>query len=209
MKTRRAASPVRYFGRGCLTLSPILYPRPPRQSLLDRRPPSAKALAISIPPMVVAELRKYRSEQQLRWLALGRGRVKDDDLILSTWHGEMRSPVALSKDWGTTVKSVTLHALRHTHASQLIAAGMDVISISRRLGHSKPSVTLNVYGHLFGTNDDRAASIMQAAFTRTEATGNSETLREQFVKTISKDRQFQEAKKSGKAFVIGGAKPSA
>lgn len=31
---------------------------------------------------------------------------------------------------------------------------------------------------------------------------NSETLREQFMKAISKDRQFQEAKKSGKAFII-------
>ena len=50
---------------------------------------------------------------------------------------------------------------------------------------------------------------MQAAFTRTEATGNSETLREQFVKAVSKDRQFQEAKKSGKAFVIGGRRPPA
>ena len=43
--------------------------------------------------MVVAELRKYRSEQQLHSLALGRGRVKDDNnLILSTWHGEIGRP---------------------------------------------------------------------------------------------------------------------
>jgi integrase len=33
---------------------------------------------------------------------------------------------------------VTFHALRHTHASQLIDAGVDIVTISKRLGHAKP-----------------------------------------------------------------------
>jgi integrase len=53
--------------------------------------------------------------------------------------------------------AVTLHSLRHTHASILINAGLDILTISRRLGHSSPTITLNVYG-------DRAAQIMEAAF---------------------------------------------
>jgi integrase len=122
---------------------------------------------ISIPAAVVTELRKYKLEQQQRWLALGLGRIRDDDLVLATWHGQPRKPAALSKDWHNEVKNVTLHALRHSHASQLIAAGMDVVSVARRLGHAKPSVTLNVYAHLFSSSDDRAAAITQAAFTRT------------------------------------------
>jgi integrase len=61
---------------------------------------------------------------------------------------------------------ITLHALRHTHASQLIAAGMDVVTISRRLGHASPTITLNIYGHLFSNTDDRAAEIMEVAFSR-------------------------------------------
>lgn len=62
------------------------------------------------------------------------------------------------------VRKVSLHALRHTHASQLIASGMDVITISRRLGHGSPTITLGVYGHLFTNSDDRAAQIMETAF---------------------------------------------
>jgi integrase len=58
---------------------------------------------------------------------------------------------------------VTLHTLRHTHASQLITSGMDILTVSRRLGHSSPAITLTVYGHLL-TPDDRAADIMQAMF---------------------------------------------
>jgi hypothetical protein len=46
----------------------------------------------------------------------------------------------------------------------LIAARLDVLTISRRLGHASPVLTLSVYGHLFKT-DDPAAAIMEAALT--------------------------------------------
>jgi integrase len=125
---------------------------------------------ISIPPAVVAELRGHRKAQQERWLALGLGKVRDDALVFATWEGKPRTPNALSKDWGEMMvrlgMKITLHALRHTHASQLIAAGMDVVTISRRLGHASPTITLGVYGHLFSNTDDRAAAIMEAAFSR-------------------------------------------
>ena len=57
----------------------------------------------------------------------------------------------------------SLHALRHTHASQLLAAGVDVVTVSRRLGHSNPTVTLNVYAHLFGNPDERASETVERA----------------------------------------------
>ena len=60
--------------------------------------------------------------------------------------------------------AVTLHSLRHTHASHLIASGQDVLSISRRLGHGSPTITLGVYGHLFANADDREAQTMDAMF---------------------------------------------
>ena len=59
-----------------------------------------------------------------------------------------------------------LHGLRHTYVSQLIAAGLDVLTISRRIGHALPTITLAVYGHLFSSTDARAAEIMQATFTK-------------------------------------------
>jgi integrase len=43
--------------------------------------------------------------------------------------------------------------LRHYHASTLIAAGEDIITVSRRLGHANASITLNVYGHVMKTQD--------------------------------------------------------
>ena len=47
------------------------------------------------------------------------------------------------------VTPVHFHALRHTTASLLRSMGADLLSISRYLGHSDPSVTLNLYSHLF------------------------------------------------------------
>lgn len=50
---------------------------------------------------------------------------------------------------------VTLHALRHTFASNLIAEGCDVVTVQRALGHAQPSITLNVYSHLWPSAEDR------------------------------------------------------
>ena len=43
----------------------------------------------------------------------------------------------------------TFHTLRHTHASAMIAMGMDIKNLQERLCHTSPTVTLNTYGHLY------------------------------------------------------------
>ena len=47
--------------------------------------------------------------------------------------------------------------------SQLIASGVDIVTISKRLGHAKPSVTLAIYAHMFHTDDSKAAAAINAA----------------------------------------------
>jgi integrase len=125
----------------------------------------ASRRTISIPPAVCTELRAHRKAQQERWLAIGRGKLTDDVTVLATAYGNMRTPDCLSKDW-SELGAGTLHSLRHTHASQLIAAGMDVVSVSRRLGHASPTITLGIYAHLYAPTDDAAADIMQQSFAR-------------------------------------------
>ena len=50
------------------------------------------------------------------------------------------------------------HALRHTHASALIANGIDVVTIRRRLGHCSAAFTLRVYAHKCTPTDTTAAT---------------------------------------------------
>ena len=45
-------------------------------------------------------------------------------------------------------KMVTFHALRHTHASILLSQGVQLLTISRRLGHSDANITLKTYSHI-------------------------------------------------------------
>lgn len=73
----------------------------------------------------------------------------------------------------------TLHDMRHFYASGLIASGCDVVTVQRALGHSSPSVTLDVYSHLWPSAEDKtrqaSSGIMEsvhgnlADYLRTEA----------------------------------------
>ena len=61
--------------------------------------------------------------------------------------------------------ALKLHDLRHFYASGLIAAGCDVVTVQRALGHRSATVTLNTYSHLWPTAEDRtrkAAAAMMA-----------------------------------------------
>ncbi len=59
--------------------------------------------------------------------------------------------------WTTTGLGRRPHDLRHTAASLWIAAGVDIKTVSSWLGHSTAKLTLDTYGHLMGTDADRAA----------------------------------------------------
>lgn len=52
---------------------------------------------------------------------------------------------------------ITIHDLRHTHASLLVSAGEPVKTVSQRLGHATISVILAVYGHVMPGDQKRAA----------------------------------------------------
>jgi integrase len=130
--------------------------------------------SVTISPWLVAEMRSHRARQDERRLALGMGRAPNDGPVFARWNGELRDPNRLSQDFAAVMDSLgiecTLHGLRHTHVSQLIASGLDMLTISRRIGHASPSITLNVYGHLFANTDARAAEIMEATFAKVRST---------------------------------------
>jgi integrase len=102
---------------------------------------------------------------QLR-LQLGLGNIKTETLVFSDIEGRLLNPHAVSRAWrrvcdAKALPRVSFHALRHTHVSVLINAGVDVLTISRRIGHSKASMTLDVYGHLIHGGDEAAAKAME------------------------------------------------
>ncbi len=92
-------------------------------------------------------------------MALGIGRLPDNAFVFGTSRASVRDPDRITQDWkrfaaARGLPKVTLHALRHSHASALIASGTDPVTVSRRLGHGSPVVTMSVYAHLFDRSDE-------------------------------------------------------
>jgi integrase len=54
------------------------------------------------------------------------------------------------------------HDLRHTHASWLIDQGADVVKVSKRLGHSRPSTTVDIYAHLIDVDESEIIDTLEA-----------------------------------------------
>jgi integrase len=123
---------------------------------------------ISIPASIVEMLRGHQRQQLEQRLLLGIGRSGAEDLVFMQADGSPWLPGQISKAWYHLVRyrglpRVMFHALRHSHASALIAAGLDIVSISKRLGHASPTITLSVYGHKFSSTDEAAARAIEAA----------------------------------------------
>jgi integrase len=116
---------------------------------------------ISLAPSVVDCLKVHHREQLELRMRLGLGKPPADALVFSTFDGKPRSPNPLGKKFADAMTAcglphVSLHTLRHTHASILIREGVDILTISRRLGHSSAAITLGVYGHLISSKDGAA-----------------------------------------------------
>ncbi len=76
----------------------------------------------------------------------------------------------LSKDFKAQldkagVKNIRFHDLRHTAASLMLNNGVPVIVVSKILGHSKTSTTLDIYGHIIPVMQEQAAQIMDEIVT--------------------------------------------
>ena len=112
--------------------------------------------------------------------AWGAIRSAGGDWVFSTRNGAplsqrniQRSALHLAADAaGLRVVGARLrfHDLRHTFASHLIVdLGLDVVQVSRLMGHASPSTTLNIYAHMF--DDARHASEIRARMARSAFAG--------------------------------------
>ncbi|MGA9679704.1 MAG: site-specific integrase [Mycobacterium sp.] len=115
--------------------------------------------------MLAEHLRLYQpGDDPDRWLFPG---ARNDQLpahaaTVARWWRKVRDKVGMEH---------RLHDLRHFYASGLIAAGCDVVTVQRALGHSSPSVTLDTYSHLWPDANDRtrkaAAGLVEQALGST------------------------------------------
>jgi integrase len=134
------------------------------------KPPKSRAgkRDITLPDILVEALHEHRKAQLELRLQLGLGKLPPDALLFASIEGKPLSTADVSVLWSRFadrigIPEITFHGLRHTHASQLIDAGVDIATISKRLGHATPGITLAVYAHRFRQDDGKAAAAINAA----------------------------------------------
>ena len=132
-------------------------------------PKTDKARAITLPAFAVEELRRLKREQAEELLALGI-RQSDESLVCARADGDPHQPRSLTHEFThlmrrlKNVPPVRFHDLRHSHATQLLLAGVHPKVAQERLGHSTISTTLDLYCHVTQTMQEDAAVEIDKAF---------------------------------------------
>lgn len=123
---------------------------------------------IKIPTPAVDLLREYRAYQATEKFKLG-DKWKGGDKVFTTAEGVPIHPDTATGHFSKFIKKtdlpyVTLHSLRHTNATLMIANGTDIKTVSKRLGHANVSTTGNIYTHAIKTADELAAERLTDLF---------------------------------------------
>ncbi len=134
-------------------------------------PKNRKNRVIYLNRPVLAVLAEWKRQQAL--LHFGQG-IPLNGFCFTQDNGKMMNPQAPTSYLTRFGKKYKLpgihpHALRHTMATVSIANGADIVSISEKLGHAEPSITLNVYSHANEEAQRRANEVLaEALYTKTK-----------------------------------------
>lgn len=132
----------------------------------------ASARTIIIGTETLSLLKEHQQRQFYEITRMGK-RWRDHDLVFPSTVGTPFNPHNLIKQYKSLLNkaglpAIRFHDLRHTAASLMLNHGIPVLIVSKRLGHAKPSITLDIYGHLIPSMQERVAQIMDEVITPIE-----------------------------------------
>jgi len=118
---------------------------------------SYKSRSIAVDVDTLAVLLEHRMSRSI----LGPHAIQGEAFVFGNLDGSVRNPGDVGARWGRTVdlarqaipdlNRLTLKGLRHTHATLLLAAGVNPKVVQERLGHSNITTTMNTYSHVTPT----------------------------------------------------------
>jgi integrase len=134
-----------------------------RQTLEFKGTKSVRPRRVFLPGSVLISLAAHRTKQDEFRRQFGPEYRADLDLIFANPDGTPLRPNSVSASVSLLCrrlglpKGVSLHTLRHSHGSVLLADGVDLATVSERLGHSSVRVTADIYSHALRGRDQDAA----------------------------------------------------
>jgi len=119
---------------------------------------------LTLPASVSAALAEHKARQMQERMMQG---YIEHGLVFATQIGTPIDPRNLIRDWhGLTkragLRRVRFHDLRHTAATLMLSAGVDIKLVAETLGHRDATMVLRVYGHVLPHQRDEAAQKMEA-----------------------------------------------
>jgi integrase len=136
------------------------------RGILEKDTKTHAARRIALDPQTIEVLIAHRQVVEDRARACGTELVRDAFIFSFApdgrrpWYPDSASSAFARLRKRVGLDTVRLHDLRHMHATQLLAAGVPVRTVSGRLGHANAATTLNVYGHFLEASDRHAAEVI-------------------------------------------------
>lgn len=129
------------------------------------------ARPITLPTVVVERMRQHKAMIMRQVMAYGRDYQRNPFFVFPEHGGAMPSP----RTWTGRLRSIMIsagveriqpcHGWRHTMATSMIRKGIDLKTVSTRLGHSTTAITNDLYVHPEDVRDRAAADIIGAHFS--------------------------------------------
>jgi integrase len=155
---------------------------------------SEETRRFSIPSEVIQVLREHQRRQE-QDRQLYSDTYADLNLIFARPDGQYYSPDRIGARVTEAMRSiglqgVSLHSLRHSHASELLSNGAPITAVSERLGHASPNITLAIYSHALPADNQAAAKLWNDAMAEVVQKNREKMVRSgSLAKSSTKDRE--------------------
>ncbi|MBA3401654.1 MAG: site-specific integrase [Actinobacteria bacterium] len=131
--------------------------------MVEPKTPQAKR-DIVLPPSLAKTLREHKMESRFK---------ADGELVFPTATGRAQNGRNVSRRGlekalaNAGLAKMRFHDLRHTHCSLLISEGLNVVYVSRSMGHASPDITLKTYSHLWDAAEHagKASAALDAVYS--------------------------------------------
>jgi len=120
---------------------------------------------IKLPTVAFEVLREHKLWQLEERLKVGNA-WEENDRLFTQWNGIPIHPDTITGWFSgfiakTDLPKISIHSLRHTNITLMIAAGVPLRTVSYRAGHAQTSTTANIYSHALRTADEMAADVIE------------------------------------------------
>ena len=137
------------FDNKIISIDRAMYYAPQKVIYFEMPKTTSSVRKIAVSETVLDLLREYKAWQDEKKSECG-DKWENHELIFTGWNGKPEQPSRIGSRFRAFMKHndlphISLHSLRHTNTTLLIAAGIDSKTVSLRLDHAKLSTTIDIY----------------------------------------------------------------